>query len=112
MPKWENHYRSGLTVKSGYVSSCCDMWHERKSNYCPHCGAKMDEKQKMPEVKPCPFCGAKPILDKNENYNGETIYQVYCPSSVVRVETTWFDNEEAAIEAWNRRTNDRKRGNL
>lgn len=42
-PKWQKHYRSGTTVNDGYVSSCCDMWNERKSQYCPHCGAKMNE---------------------------------------------------------------------
>lgn len=36
------HYRSGTPVAEGYVSTCCDMWNNRKSNYCPNCGAKMD----------------------------------------------------------------------
>lgn len=40
--RWLSHYRSGVTVAAGFVSSCCDMWAERWSNYCPHCGAKMD----------------------------------------------------------------------
>lgn len=40
--RWVTHYRSGTTVAEGYVSTCCDMWNNRKSNYCPHCGAKMD----------------------------------------------------------------------
>ena len=39
---WVTHYRSGTTVAEGYVSTCCDMWNNRKSDYCPHCGAKMD----------------------------------------------------------------------
>lgn len=42
--KWIKHYKSGMTVNGGYVSSCCDMWNERKSNYCPNCGAKMEGK--------------------------------------------------------------------
>lgn len=41
--QWQKYYKSGTTVKNGFVSSCCDMWNERKSHYCPHCGAKMDE---------------------------------------------------------------------
>ena len=41
--RWVTHYRSGTTVAEGYVSTCCDMWHNRKSDYCPNCGAKMDE---------------------------------------------------------------------
>jgi hypothetical protein len=40
--RWVKHYRSGTTVAEGYVSTCCDMWNNRKSDYCPNCGAKMD----------------------------------------------------------------------
>lgn len=40
--RWVTHYRSGTAVAEGYVSTCCDMWNNRKSNYCPNCGAKMD----------------------------------------------------------------------
>lgn len=40
--RWMDHYRSGVTVAEGGVSSCCDMWNDRRSNYCPNCGAKMD----------------------------------------------------------------------
>ena len=40
--RWVTHYRSGTPVAKGYVSTCCDMWNNRKSPYCPNCGAKMD----------------------------------------------------------------------
>lgn len=40
--RWVKHYRSGTTVAEGYVSTCCDMWNERKSDYCPNYGARMD----------------------------------------------------------------------
>ena len=40
--EWLKHYKSGTTVSDGFVSSCCDMWNERKTPYCPTCGAKMD----------------------------------------------------------------------
>lgn len=40
--RWVTHYRSGTTVAEGYVSTCCDMWNNRKSDYCPNCWAKMD----------------------------------------------------------------------
>jgi hypothetical protein len=40
--RWVTHYRSGTPVARGYVSTCCDMWNNRKSDYCPNCGAKMD----------------------------------------------------------------------
>ena len=42
--RWETHYRSGTAVPKGVVSGCCDMWNERKTPYCPYCGAKMDGK--------------------------------------------------------------------
>lgn len=40
--RWVTHYRSGTPAAEGYVSTCCDMWNNRKSDYCPNCGAKMD----------------------------------------------------------------------
>lgn len=40
--QWLKHYQSGVIVSEGFVSSCCNMWNERKSNYCPNCGAPMD----------------------------------------------------------------------
>ena len=40
--QWVTQYRSGTTVAEGYVSTCCDMWNNRKSDYCPNCGARMD----------------------------------------------------------------------
>lgn len=39
---WGKVYKSGVTVEEGYVSSCCDMWNERKTHWCPNCGAIMD----------------------------------------------------------------------
>lgn len=38
---WVNYYKSGTIVKDGYVSTCCDMWNNRKSEFCPCCGSKM-----------------------------------------------------------------------
>lgn len=40
--RWVTHYRSGTPVAEGYVSTCCDMWNNRKSDYCPSCGAIME----------------------------------------------------------------------
>ena len=40
--RWVTHYLSGTTVAEGYVSTCCDMWNNRKCDFCPNCGAKMD----------------------------------------------------------------------
>lgn len=42
--EWRQEYCSGREINEGFVSSCCDMWNERKTDYCPNCGAKMDGK--------------------------------------------------------------------
>lgn len=60
----------------------------------------------MAELKPCPFCGAKGILERHRNFKGKSVYQVCCPSTYVQVKTIWFYTEKEAVEAWNRRTND------
>lgn len=38
---WRKFYSSGVVVDSGVVSSCCDMWNDRETPYCPYCGRKM-----------------------------------------------------------------------
>lgn len=45
--RWKSFYRSGVTVSEGAVSSCCDMWNNRASNYCPYCGARMYRKMEV-----------------------------------------------------------------
>lgn len=42
--KWNASYKSGNKVNSGAVSSCCDMWNQYMTDYCPYCGAIMDLK--------------------------------------------------------------------
>lgn len=39
---WCHKYKSGNTISEGYVSSCCDMWHKSKTDFCPYCGAIMN----------------------------------------------------------------------
>ena len=43
---WCDRYKSGTPADNGVVSSCCDMWNERKTDFCPHYGAKMDGGEK------------------------------------------------------------------
>ena len=61
----------------------------------------------MSELKPCPFCGTKYVgVLKGRRVSGVNIYKVRCENTQCDVmpETIWFDDEEQkAIEAWNRR---------
>ena len=52
------------------------------------------------KLKPCPFCGAEAEVHKNVFAEG-TVYTVECISCSCGLD--WFDTEEEAIEAWNRR---------
>lgn len=54
----------------------------------------------MTELKPCPFCGYKGIMQRNGH-----CFRVYCPNKDCPIEpkTHWFLNHLLAIEAWNRR---------
>ena len=47
---WGKVYKSKVTVSDGYVSSCCDMWNERRTRYCPNCGARMDLPEQAEEA--------------------------------------------------------------
>lgn len=40
--KWVNSYRSGYKPPDVVVCNHCDYWNEKKEDYCPNCGAKMD----------------------------------------------------------------------
>lgn len=40
---WLNKYKSGYTPSYGFICYRCDCWNERKSTYCPQCGAKMEQ---------------------------------------------------------------------
>lgn len=41
--RWEIKYKSGYKPPQGYVCSECNCWNDCPTNYCPICGAKMDE---------------------------------------------------------------------
>lgn len=54
----------------------------------------------MTELKSCPFCGDKGIMQRNGN-----CFRVYCPNGdcPIAPRTHWFLNQLLATEAWNRR---------
>ena len=57
------------------------------------------------KLKPCPFCGGGADIEAFRNSYGMTWFAVFCRCADCNVHpsTDWFINEEAAIEAWNRR---------
>lgn len=57
---------------------------------------------KLPQLKPCPFCGGKAQL-KPMGGKGSTHAWIEC--SKCEAEINWYTTLEAAIEAWNQRTN-------
>ena len=61
----------------------------------------MEQKNKIVELKKCPFCGSDAVL--NHDFN-----QVSCSNPLCGVlPQTWsyYDTPEEAIEVWNRRVN-------
>lgn len=68
----------------------------------------------MSELKPCPFCGGKPLIIYVPSIG--TVY-IQCGSCTAAVGRKWksvstmigrefFTNKKEAIEAWNRRIKD------
>ena len=55
----------------------------------------------MPELKPCPFCGAEDPDIETEEFKGFIYTRVSC--WLCNVSTDAYLFEERAIEAWNRR---------
>lgn len=59
------------------------------------------------KLKPCPFCGARssigngPRLTDFESLH-RRIYEVHCEQCTATI-NRWFDSEEEAAEAWNKR---------
>lgn len=74
----------------------------------------LDDKNKLPDMLPCPFCGKEPALQKDKRYpkmtNGRAYpvdaYSVVCNSyscPIYHADNTWFTTAETAIEKWNTR---------
>lgn len=67
----------------------------------------------MNELKPCPFCGAKAEIflhgfysEKTQDFNDKT-YGVICDSCGSQG-YQFYETEQQAIDAWNRRKDDSK----
>lgn len=63
------------------------------------------------ELKPCPFCGGKAETHSCGTFENEKLAVIFdgrvgVHCSVCHVATTPYENEEEAIEAWNRRSDD------
>ena len=65
----------------------------------------------MTELKPCPFCGRKPIIKSDNRYPRPereriTAYEVICKNYdciIYNADNKYYRTEEEAKNAWNRR---------
>lgn len=56
----------------------------------------------MIDLKPCPFCGGNEVKVRHEKYwRPKLSSNVICKECFAN--TGWFDTDEEAINAWNRR---------
>lgn len=66
----------------------------------------MTDKETMPELLPCPFCGGDAICDIGMSPVGSKNYFVYCPEHMFHeAEVFSKDGMNKAIERWNTRHN-------
>lgn len=67
--------------------------------------------EEMTKLKPCPFCGYRPILKSDNRYpkpecERVTAYEVVCTNMgciIYNADDRYFLRAKDAIEAWNRR---------
>ena len=65
----------------------------------------------MEGLKPCPFCGEKPLLETDVRWpdnsrNAVTAYFVICKNyncPIYHADNTWYKTGEKAREEWNKR---------
>lgn len=69
---------------------------------------------KKPELKPCPFCGSRPVLQMDIRYprpecEPRKAYEVVCPNLnciIGFVDGRYRLTEREIVKLWNRRIND------
>lgn len=68
------------------------------------CAWARKREEKMDKLKSCPFCGETPVV----HHPIDATYYIECINSGCSClpETWYYDTEEEAIEAWNRRAED------
>ena len=69
-----------------------NAWNRRECNM-----SKLD-------LKPCPFCGSDDVHMLGDDEDG--VFHVMCKNC--RAETDYFDTEDDAANAWNRRAQDER----
>ena len=64
---------------------------------------------KIPELKPCPFCGGEATMRITKHIPRGLEYTPQCsdPSCAGRLTKKWLE-KDVAVYAWNRRMNDEK----
>lgn len=68
----------------------------------------------MSDLKPCPFCGQIPEVEKLKWPNGVISYRIFCGNEncVMPVCTDDYNNEVSAVNAWNTRHEDKRKEDL
>lgn len=61
-------------------------------------------RNEMNELKPCPFCGRKPELRRND----DGFSYIVCANDNCYVNNNCYVNDNAAIKAWNRRVGEQE----
>lgn len=59
----------------------------------------------MDKLKRCPFCGGEPCIQEHRFMGFTNTYGVVCLDCCAETRQ-FYDTEEEAIAAWNRRVND------
>lgn len=53
-------------------------------------------------LKPCPFCGRKPMIIGTGNHFPKSYFRVVCEKCFA-MQGALYDTKEEAVEVWNRR---------